>query len=195
MGHLERPSANENYFERSIRTSKVPEDDHEAPLLVEHVPRLWNALFTLGAAKNRQRMSGGYKGNHRPSVDIETSSKNHESHILEQQTQDTESKYTDERTGTYRSNRAILLVLLASTANGDQEKKDPRDTDFCPHLQVDTANPGIERSAHPEVVEEVATHPHRGSRVYSDDVGEPADEEAIEHGDGHNRAKVFNDCR
>ena len=40
-----------------IRTSKVPEDDHEAPLLVEHVPRLRNALFTLGAAKNHLHMS------------------------------------------------------------------------------------------------------------------------------------------
>src|SRR5258706_15849568 len=90
------------------------------------------------------------------------------------------------RTATYKGNIPIPLVLLASTANGDQEKKNPRDTDFCPHLQVDAANPGVERSAHPEVVEEVAAHPHRCSRVYRDGVGEPTDEEAIEHGDGHN---------
>ena len=85
--------------------------------------------------------------------------------------------------------------MLASTANGDQEKQDPRNTDFSPHLQVDAANPGVERSAHPEVVEEVAAHPHRGARVYSGDIGEPADEEAIEHGDGHDRAIVFDDYR
>jgi hypothetical protein len=85
--------------------------------------------------------------------------------------------------------------LLASTANGDQEKKDPRNTDFCPHLQVNTADPRVERSAHPVVVEEVAAHPHRGTSVHSDGVGEPADEEAIKHGDRHNRAKVFDDRR
>lgn len=100
-----------------------------------------------------------------------------------------------ERAGTYRSNIPVLLVLLASTADSDQEKKNPRDTDFCPHLQVDAGDPRVERSAHPVVVEEVAAHPHRGSSAHSDGVGEPADEEAIEHGDSHNRAKIFNDCR
>jgi hypothetical protein len=180
------------------RTSKVPEDDHKAPLLVVDIPCLRNALFTLCATKESSAHGRRIpEGNDPPSVDIETSSKNHESHILEQQTQDTELKLHLQRgrTATYRSNGAILLVLLASTTDGDQEKKDPRNTDFCPHLQVDTSNPGIERSAHPVVVEEVAAHPHRGSRVYSNDVGEPADEETIEHGDGHNRAKVFDDCR
>ena len=99
-----------------------------------------------------------------------------------------------ETTETYRCNTSILLVLLASTADSDQEKKDPRNTDFCPHLQVDAADPRVERSAHPVVVEEVAAHSHRGPSVHSDSVSEPADEEAIEHGDGHNRAKIFDDC-
>jgi hypothetical protein len=48
-----------------IRTGKVPEDNHETPLLVEHVPRLRNALFPLCAVKNRQhstRVQDYYQG-------------------------------------------------------------------------------------------------------------------------------------
>lgn len=102
---------------------------------------------------------------------------------------------THKRAGTYGCNISVLFVLLASTADSDQEKKDPRNTDFCPHLQVDAADPGVEWSTHPVVIEEVAAHSHRGSRVHSDNVDEPADEKAIEHGNGHNRAKIFDDCR
>lgn len=64
-----------------IRTCEVPEDNHEAPLLVEHVPCLRDALFTLGTAKDREHTSADTR-NRLPSVNIKTSSKNHESHIL-----------------------------------------------------------------------------------------------------------------
>ena len=45
-------------------TCKIPEDDHESPLFVEHVPCLRDALFALGA-----------------SIDVETGSQNHECHV------------------------------------------------------------------------------------------------------------------
>lgn len=44
-------------------TGKVPEDDHEAPLFVEHIPRLWDTLFTFAAFQNQseQRRDTGTK--------------------------------------------------------------------------------------------------------------------------------------
>ena len=45
-------------------TGKVPEDDHEAPFFVEHVPCLRDTFFSLTA-----------------SIDVKTGSKNHESHV------------------------------------------------------------------------------------------------------------------
>ena len=47
-------------------TSKIPEDDEEAPLLVEHVPGLRDALFALAAR-----------------VEVEPGSEAHERHVLE----------------------------------------------------------------------------------------------------------------
>jgi hypothetical protein len=38
---------------------KVPEDDHEAPLFVEHIPRLWDTLFTFATFRSKVS-SGGY---------------------------------------------------------------------------------------------------------------------------------------
>lgn len=32
---------------------KVPEDDHEAPFFMEHVPRLWDTLFTFAAFESK----------------------------------------------------------------------------------------------------------------------------------------------
>ena len=32
---------------------KVPEDDHETPLFVEHIPRLWDTLFTFAAFQSK----------------------------------------------------------------------------------------------------------------------------------------------
>lgn len=96
MGHLERLSANENDFEQITRTSKVPEDDHKAPLLVEDVPRLRNALLTLGTAKESSAQRAKDTGNHPPGVNIEAGSKNHESHILGNEVRTTEPIYTEE---------------------------------------------------------------------------------------------------
>src|SRR6266446_43961 len=38
---------------------KIPEDNHEAPLFVEHIPCLWNTLFTFAASQNKVSR-GGY---------------------------------------------------------------------------------------------------------------------------------------
>ena len=41
---------------------EVPENDHESPLLVEHVPSLGNALFALGACINVEAGGEDHKG-------------------------------------------------------------------------------------------------------------------------------------
>ena len=41
---------------------------------------------------------------------------------------------------TYGSNVTVGLVLLASTRDGHEEYKDPRDADLCPHFEANAAN-------------------------------------------------------
>ena len=67
---------------------KVPEDDHEAPLFVEHIPRLWDALFTFAAFQSKVS-SGGYLRQNRysPCVQIKPGRETHECHILGNTTQ------------------------------------------------------------------------------------------------------------
>ena len=52
-----------NPYERN--TGKVPEDDHETPFLVEHIPSLRDAFFALAAR-----------------VEIEPGREDHERHVL-----------------------------------------------------------------------------------------------------------------
>jgi hypothetical protein len=67
---------------------KVPEDDHEAPLFVEHIPRLWDTLFTFAAFQSKVS-SGEYLEQNRysPRVQIKPGRKTHECHILGDDTQ------------------------------------------------------------------------------------------------------------
>ena len=67
------------------------------------------------------------------SVDIETCGKNHVCHVV--------------------SKTAKLLVLFHRAGQRNEKEQDPRDSDFCEHLQVDGSNTGVERNTHKVVVD------------------------------------------
>lgn len=63
-GRIVRGHIHDRVAVREGDSGKVPEDDHESPLFVEHVPCLRNALLSFGTC-----------------VDVQASGKNHESHV------------------------------------------------------------------------------------------------------------------
>ena len=74
-----------NPYERN--TGKVPEDDHETPFLVEHIPSLRDAFFALAAR-----------------VEIEPGREDHEGHVL---TDCQSSRLSERMIFTYRRNIAV----------------------------------------------------------------------------------------
>lgn len=88
---------------RERNSSKVPENEHVAPLLIEDVPCGRNALLAFHAGVDIEKMGQHHKVKRNADV-------------------------------------AMLFLELERARNSEEEKNDPRDSNFRPHLQVDSAN-------------------------------------------------------
>lgn len=96
---------------------------------------------------------------------------------------------------TCRCDISVDLVLLASSRDGNQVEQNPRDTDLCPHLQIDIPDSGVEGGTHKDIIRKIPAHPHRLPSQDSPEVRRKANHEPINHTRRHQPTKVIDDLR
>ena len=84
---------------------------------------------------------------------------------------------------TYGCNISIFFILMATTRNGQKEDDDPRNANFCPHLEVDRANAGVQASTHKNVVDEIAGHANLITSCDGVEIHPEGDCETVDHRD------------
>ena len=86
--HISLQDASTGHYEQVCmtyegNTSEVPENDHEAPFLMEHVPGLRNAFFAFDAAWILDMTGCTTQISDIPCIQVQPSREAHESHVLQ----------------------------------------------------------------------------------------------------------------
>jgi hypothetical protein len=95
--------------------------------------------------------------------------------------------------GSRGSNVTTGLVLLESAGNRDVKQNRPWNTNFCPHLEVNYANAGVQGSSHEKIIKQVARHTVVGTLDMGGDENKSGQGEPPHDSNGHDVAKVIND--
>ena len=99
----------------------------------------------------------------------------------------------DKRDETDGCDISILFVLMAPTRNGQEEDNDPRDSDLCPHLEVNRANARVQASTHKDIVNEIAGHANLVTSCDGEEVHSKGDCKPVYHRNGHDMTIVGDD--
>lgn len=94
---------------------------------------------------------------------------------------------------THRCDVPILLVLLAPSRNSQEEDNDPRNANFCPHLQVNGADSRVQGSTHEDIIQEIPGHSHLCPGGDRNKVHPKRHSKTIYHSHGHDMAIVIDD--
>ncbi|KAI6749100.1 hypothetical protein HG531_008047 [Fusarium graminearum] len=141
---------------RKRNTSQVPEDEHEAPLLVVHIPGSDDELFALGAGVGVEEVSHDEEPNLARDV-------------------------------------AVLLMLASGGTKTEDEEDVPRHANLEEHLEVENAkHTRVQLGTHKEIIDGVSSHAVLLAAPEGREVGDNANKEAAQNGNGQKRAKLVN---
>lgn len=149
------------------------------PLLVEDIPRGWDALLSLHTGINVQRVRQQHEEEGRRRAD-------------DGQLDDAHPHQIECRGKSLRKGRGgICIMLLHGRTQTDKEEDLPRDANFAPHLEVDAKEAGIEWSTHEEVVGMIARHPMRRLGQGGDGIGNDGHNVGPDDRNHHDGSQVF----
>jgi hypothetical protein len=154
-------------------TSHVPEDEHEAELLVVHVPE-------VVLAKERPLL----ESRHLPGSDDQ---------VLALGARVGIKPVSKEEEDSFAGDVAIRLVLLQTSTERQEEEDEPRNANLKEHLEVQNAKePGVQLRSKEEVDNDVVSHADGGTTDARRDVCDSRAKKTGDNGNGHNVAELIN---
>ena len=164
---------------RKRHAGHVPENEHEAPLLVKHVPKSVESASLIldqrGESLEHQVLPA------------------HRNQFLALGARVGIQKVGHEQEAHLGSDIAVRLPLSRSTTKSDEKQNVPGQANLEEHLHVDPAEHSrVELGAHEKVVDGVACHPVLRASCNGADVGDERNDETGKYGDAHDGTKLVN---